>query len=261
VQVEPELVLADPARDKDLALRVSFPAEAGVYPVLLWSHKVEGCRADYANLVDHWVTHGYVCIQPDHIDSRLIPEDERGDNSDWNKRPQDLSFVIDSLGGIETAVAGLAGKIDYGRIAVGGHLIGAGTADFMTGAVSGDGQSYADDRVLAALMVCPQGIGQHLSCDSWKTCTLPRMVVVGTECHSVRTGNLWCWRADPVRYSPQGAAGVQTIIGADVNFGGIVEPEVTDSEQLARPVDGILRREYRGRRPAARVPAAPAGRL
>ena len=231
---ESGVILHDAVRGKDLSLRVTFPVEEGSYPVLLWSHKVGGCRDDYQNLIKHWASHGYVCIQCDHIDSRLIPEDQRGDNSDWDTRPPDLSFIIDSLGDIEAFMAGLAGRIDSGKIAAGGHLIGAGTADLMSGAVSGDGRAFLDSRISAALMICPQGVGQHLAVDSWISCALPRMVVVGTNCPSLRTGNPWYWRADPVRRSPQSAEGIQTIIGADPDFGGIFGTEVEHAEQLAR---------------------------
>ena len=201
VEVVDGLTLHDAARDKDLILRISYPAEAGSYPIILWSHAYQSSRLEYTNLVPHWVSHGYVVIQVDHSDS--IVHEEPAGMEDWDTRPADMSFVLDSLDDIEAAVPALAGKMDATKVAAAGHLIGAGTADLLTGAVSAEGESFADARISAGLLVCPQGTGQHMAADSWEGCALPRMVLLGSEAHSVRTGNRWFWRADPTASRPR----------------------------------------------------------
>ena len=125
-----DLVLRDEKRGKDLQLRVSFPKDAGVFPVIVWSHGATGSKDDYQPLVRHWVSYGYVCIQANHSDSRaLAGMSQTGQVAnkfqDWANRPKDIVFILDSLDGIEAKVQGLKGKLDKKTIGVGGHSFGA----------------------------------------------------------------------------------------------------------------------------------------
>ncbi|MEM7603603.1 MAG: hypothetical protein AAF357_19595 [Verrucomicrobiota bacterium] len=58
--------LPDQERGKTLQLRVSFPAEAGKYPLIVWSHGASGTKDNYQPLVRRWVSHGYVVVQANH---------------------------------------------------------------------------------------------------------------------------------------------------------------------------------------------------
>ncbi len=67
--VHETLVLNDAKRKKDLQVRITYPKEKGRYPVLVHSHGMYGSKDAYDPLVRHWVSHGYVCLQPSHSES------------------------------------------------------------------------------------------------------------------------------------------------------------------------------------------------
>jgi dienelactone hydrolase len=213
--------LFDAARDKPLAIRVDLPAGDDVCPLILWSHGYLGSRDAYDPLVERWVSHGYVCIRFTHSDSLAIPAEDRAAFEDWASRPADLSFVLDSLDEIEAAVPALLGRVDRARIGAGGHSFGAGTANLLGGARTVLGQSFLDPRILAALLVSPQGEGELLGPRSWDDFANPMLVLTGTLDDSDRTGNDWTWRLDPYTHASAGRKHLVVIDGAYHDFGGI----------------------------------------
>ena len=97
VDVVEHLVLTDADRGKDLQLRVTYPREDGTYPLVIFSHGANGSKDFYQPLIQFWASHGYVLIQPNHSDSQDLDPPE-GALGDWENRPADVSFIIDSLG-------------------------------------------------------------------------------------------------------------------------------------------------------------------
>ena len=51
----------------------------------------------------------------------------------WRSRVDAVHFVLDHLGGIEAIVPGLAGRVDWTRIAAVGHFLGGHTCPFWPG--------------------------------------------------------------------------------------------------------------------------------
>jgi dienelactone hydrolase len=215
------LTLHDWARDKDLDLRVSWPAAGSNFPVIIFSHGYNGTMLLYEPLTAHWVSHGYVTIQPDHADSYLIPEEDRASYEDWYDRVQDISFVIDSLEQIEASVTGLQGKLNHGLIGVAGHSFGAQTAQLSGGALTINQLFLPDERIDAALLISPQGVGEMLDENSWSAFTNPMMVITGTNDDGDRTDDPWTWRTEPYYYAPPGSKHLVVIDGAYHNMGGI----------------------------------------
>ena len=131
--------LEDKKREKTLPLRLTFPQPAGKYPLIVFSHGAMGSKDAYDPLIEHWASHGYVCIQPTHEDSLKLMlrsgERFRLQNvwSKWKTRPPDIQLILDSLDELEANVAGLKGKIDRERIGVGGHSFGAHTSQLIGG--------------------------------------------------------------------------------------------------------------------------------
>jgi predicted dienelactone hydrolase len=193
------LVLHDDKRNKDVRVRVFYPVIAGKYPVIVFSHGAGGSDTCCESLTRHWATYGYITLQPIHEDS-VVQRRSSGDENArfpqavgealknpalWESRPHDISFLLDSLAGLQKRVAGLNGKIDTSRIGVAGHYMGAYTAEAIAGALvdlpGRPGQNFSDPRAKAILCLSPQGPGQFgLTVHSFSNISLPFMGITGS---------------------------------------------------------------------------------
>jgi predicted dienelactone hydrolase len=194
-----DLVLHDAKRSKDLHVRIFYPNDAGPYPVIVFSHGAGGSQDCCEALTRHWATYGYVTIQPTHDDSALQRRNSGEENirfmqavrdalnkpALWESRPQDISFVLDSLSVLEHRVPGLVGNIDKDRIGVGGHSMGSYAVEAIAGAIvdlpGHLGSNFADPRVKAVLALSPQGPGQFgLNDHSFDRISLPYLGMTGS---------------------------------------------------------------------------------
>ena len=195
----PDIVLHDAKRDKVLHVRIFYPHEPGPYPVIVFSHGAGGSQSCCEALTRHWATYGYVTLQPTHDDSTVERRNAGEEDLNfmkavrealkkpalWQSRPQDISFVLDSLSRLEKRVPALVGKMDAEHIGVGGHSMGAFTADAIAGALvdlpGHPGTNLGDARVKAVLLLSPQGPGEFgLSDHSWDRLTLPLLSMTGS---------------------------------------------------------------------------------
>jgi predicted dienelactone hydrolase len=194
-----DLVLHDAKRNKDLHVRIFYPDDTGPYPVIVFSHGAGGSQDCCEALTRHWATYGYVTIQPTHDDSAIQRRNSGEENirfmqavrdalkkpALWESRPQDISFVLDSLPVLEGRVPGLVGNMDKDRIGVGGHSMGSYTAEAIAGAIvdlpGHPGSNFADPRVKAVLCLSPQGPGQFgLKDHSFDRISLPFIGMTGS---------------------------------------------------------------------------------
>jgi predicted dienelactone hydrolase len=193
------LVLRDEKSNKDVRVRIFYPVIAGKYPVIVFSHGAGGSDTCCEALTRHWATYGYITIQPIHEDS-VVQRRSSGDENArfpeavrealknpalWESRPRDISFLLDSLDGLQKRVAGLNGKINSDRIGVAGHSMGSYTAEAIAGALvdlpGHPGQNYSDSRAKAILCLSPQGPGQFgLTAHSFSNISLPFMGITGS---------------------------------------------------------------------------------
>jgi predicted dienelactone hydrolase len=193
------LVLHDNKRNKDVRVRIFYPVMSGKYPVIVFSHGAGGSDTCCESLTRHWATYGYITLQPIHEDSIAQRRSSVDENAQfpqgvrealknpalWESRPRDISFLLDSLDGLQKRVAGLNGKIDTGRIGVAGHSMGAYTAEAIGGALvdlpGHPDQNFADPRAKAILCLSPQGPGQFgLNARSFGNISLPFMGITGS---------------------------------------------------------------------------------
>ena len=116
--------LAD--RDRDLLLRVSYPNQSGVFPLIVFFHGALCSAEGYAALADHWASQGYVVILPSHPDfGGPGSGDPDRQNKTFREQVGDMSSILDSLDILEGLVAPLRQKIDPERVAAAGHSMGA----------------------------------------------------------------------------------------------------------------------------------------
>lgn len=131
------------------------------------------------------------------------------DSASWVERTRDVSFLLDSLDDLERAAAWPAGRLDRSRTGVGGHSLGAFTAQLIGGATipmpgEASPRSFADPRARAVLLLSGQGAGLcGLSERSWEAMRLPVMAVTGSRDQG-SAGDPPEWRLDPYRHSPPG---------------------------------------------------------
>ncbi|WP_102935749.1 alpha/beta hydrolase family protein [Streptomyces malaysiensis] len=230
------VTLPAPGRGQDLQVRVTAPTTGSGMPVVVLSHGATLTMDDYAPLAAHWAAHGFIVVQPTHLDSLgLAPDDPRTPRV-WRIRTDDLTGVLDHLDTIEAEVPGLVGRIDHDRVAVAGHSWGAQSASTLVGArvVDADGtpgESMADPRVRAAVLLCLPGTGgddlsppaaQHFPFMSpdFSELKAPSLIVAGDRDQSPLTVRGPDWFTDGYRLSP-GATDLLTLFGAEHGLGGI----------------------------------------
>ncbi|MFD4241005.1 alpha/beta hydrolase family protein [Streptomyces sp. NPDC058525] len=239
------VVLPAPGRGEDLQVRVSAPATGGELPVIVFSHGFGWSMNGYAPLADFWAAHGFVVAQPTHLDSRTLalPAEDPRTPLIWRLRVEDLTRVLDGLDVLETAVPGLAGRIDRDRIAVAGHSWGAQTASTLLGARVLDadgvpGEDLSDPRVKAGVLLALTGLGDALTPfaaenfpflkPSFDTMATPALIVAGDNDRSHLSTRGPDWFTDPYTYSP-GSKSLLTLFGAEHSLGGIPGYEVAET--------------------------------
>ncbi|MFJ3728359.1 alpha/beta hydrolase family protein [Streptomyces sp. NPDC090045] len=239
------VVLAAAGRGEDLQVRVSAPATGGDLPVIVFSHGFGWSMNGYAPLADHWAAHGFVVIQPTHLDSRTLglPAEDPRTPQIWRLRIEDITRVLDELDGLAASVPGLAGRLDRSRIAVAGHSWGAQTASALLGARVRDsdgvpGEDMSDPRVKAGVLLALPGLGDDLTPfaaehlpfmrPSFDTMTTPALIVAGDRDDSALTTRGPDWFTDAYTYSP-GDKSLLTLFEAEHSLGGIPGYEVAET--------------------------------
>ncbi len=239
------VVLPAPDRGEDLQVRVSAPSTGGDLPVIVFSHGFGWSMNGYAPLADFWAAHGFVVVQPTHLDSRTlgIPHEDPRTPRIWRIRIEDLTRVLDELDVLEASVPGLRGRIDRSRIAVAGHSWGAQTASTLLGARVLDsdgvpGEDLSDPRVTAGVLLALTGLGDDLTPfaaenlpflrPSFDTMTTPALIVAGDNDRSTLSTRGPDWFTDPYTHSP-GDKSLLTLFGAEHSLGGIPGYEVAET--------------------------------
>lgn len=245
------LTLARPGQGTNLQVRVSAPAEGNALAIVIFSHGNGQSLHAYGPLANYWASHGFVVIQPTHLDSRTLglpPDDPRRPDL-WRHREQDLLFILDELDRIERAVPAIQGRLDRTRISVAGHSWGAQTASTLLGALHPDPRdgsvvSRKDSRIKAGVLLAVPGSGGKSLSDyatrgfpfmhpDFSTMTTPALIVAGDSDEgglSVR-GPDW-WR-DAYDLSPSPKA-LYTVYGGEHSLGGIPGYESRETTD-ARP--------------------------
>ncbi len=174
-----------------LSLDILYPTDGGPFPVILFSHGNWSDRHSYDRLIEHWVSHGYVVIAPDHLDccgmaKGIFNSLRYGNLGLIQARVDDLNRLLEALPGLAGAASELEGKVDPGHIALAGHSFGAFSAQQFGGAAALDPDTGAyldalDDRVDAIVALSPPGpMFDEITADSWLGLAAPTLVTTGT---------------------------------------------------------------------------------
>lgn len=245
ISVKP-VVLSAPDRGEDLHLRVSAPATGSALPIVVFSHGFGSSMDGYAPLVDFWAAHGFVVIQPTHLDSRtlnLSPEDPRTPEI-WRIRIADLKHILDHLDQIEDSMPSLSGRLDRSRIAAAGHSWGGQTVSTLLGARVLDadglpGEDMSDPRIKVGILLATTGRGgvdlSPFAADhfpfmnpSFEKMNTPALVVAGDQDQSRLSSRGPDWFTDPYFLSP-GSKSLLTLVGGEHSLGGIPGYNITET--------------------------------
>ncbi|GHO77950.1 hypothetical protein KSD_57210 [Ktedonobacter sp. SOSP1-85] len=245
VSVKP-IVLSSPGRGEDLHVRVSAPAIGRELPLIVFSHGFGLSLDSYSPLVDFWAAHGFVVMQPTHLDSRTLslPPDDPRTPLIWRFRIEDMKRILDQLDQLEASVPGLSGRLDRSRIAAAGHSWGGQTASMLLGArvkgpEGGTGEDLSDSRIKAGVLLATPGLGgadltpfaaEHFSFmnPSFADMNTPTLVIAGDHDQSPLSVRGPDWFTDPYFLSPGGKS-LLTLFGAEHSLGGITGYNVTET--------------------------------
>lgn len=247
VSVE-RVVLAAPDRGEDLHVRISVPAVGRELPLIVFSHGFGLSLDGYDPLVDFWAAHGFVVMQPTHLDSQTLnlPPDDPRTPLIWRFRVEDMKHILDQLDLLEASVPELSGRLDRSRIAAAGHSWGAQTVSMLLGArvldsEGGTGEDMSDARIKAGVLLAAPGQGgadltpfaaENFSFmnPSFADMTTPSLVIAGDQDQSLLSVRGPDWFTDPYFLSPGGKS-LLTLFGAEHSLGGVTgydAPETTD---------------------------------
>jgi pimeloyl-ACP methyl ester carboxylesterase len=247
------VVVAAPDRAVDLSLRVSAPIEGGELPIILLSHghgpsNYVSSLYGYGPLADYYAAHGFVVIQPTHLDSATLGLREAVDPEAplyWRQRARDMSHILDQLDAVESVVPELEGRLDRDKVGVVGHSMGGHTASVLLGLRfkdPGDGSEVdlAEPRVRAGVIMCAPGRGDALSeyaaehypvlaTTDFSQMTTPALVVAGENDnveHLTVAGPQW--PTDAYTLSPPPKS-LLTVFEAEHGLGGVAGYDLAET--------------------------------
>ncbi len=266
------VVLPAPGRAVDLHVRVSAPVTGSELPIILFSHghgfsNHLSSLNGYAPLAHSWAAHGFVVIQPTHLDSKTLNlRDSRNPEAPlyWRSRAMDIARILDHLDLIEAAVPQLSGRLDRSRVAAAGHSMGGHTTSLLLGARlidphNGTEVDLSEPRIKAGVLLASTGSGgdtltdfaarnyPFLSTADFSTMATPTLVVAGandtSEHLTVRGAG---WHIDPYLHAPAPKS-LLVLFGAEHGLGGVAgydAAETTDENTATVAMVQRLTRAY-----------------
>ncbi len=233
-----------PGRLAPLEMKVTAPLGGEHLPIILLSHghgasNFLSSLHGYSPVAEFWAAHGYVVIQPTHLDSTALGLQDGNDPEAplfWRSRAQDMLFILDHLTEIEATVPLLSGRLDTDSIAVVGHSLGGHTASLLLGMRTvdpsdGSEVDFADPRIKVGVVMTAPGIADEssgpalqrypvLAHSDFTKMTTPALVIGGDKDLNPVFSTRLSYRWDAYTESP-GPKTLLTFINGEHILGGI----------------------------------------
>lgn len=200
---EAEVKIPGQGWQKELAVRVRFPAGGGPFPLVVFCAGSGGGNDTHPETSKYLATHGYVVLHTSYPFSK-----RGGGNAELTtNRVGDIKLTLDSLGKLEELHPALKGKIDAKAVGAMGHSSGAYITQLLGGATvvwDGKERAFRDERIKAVIQYSGQGSDQQgLTKASWKKLTVPMLTMTGTRDRGA-TGGGPQWKKEPFDLSSAG---------------------------------------------------------
>ncbi len=241
ISVSPVVVTA-PGRVVELQVKVTAPTTGKNLPIIILSHghgnsNYLSSMYGYAPLANFWAAHGFIVIQPTHLDAKFLQLNPMGPEGPtyWRSRMQDIKCILDQFDAIEKAVPEIKGRMDKSRVAIVGHSMGAFTAGMLLGEQVTDRNGVvvdmSDPRIKAGVLLSAPGNGLDLTPlaakvfadyhPNFNTMKKPVLIIAGDKDSSVQeTVSGYKWHTDAYKLS-SGPKCLITLTGGEHNLGGI----------------------------------------
>lgn len=122
-----------PSKVAQIDAKAAPPTVDSGYPVLVYSHGYSGFAGSSPWLVEHFASHGWVVVAPDHTGNMLADNDAPKPTALWWWRARDVSAAVDFVQALGEK-AGLAGKVRFDQMVISGHSFGGYTTLTLLGA-------------------------------------------------------------------------------------------------------------------------------
>ena len=183
-------MLHDPARDRDIPIKIYLPDAKGDVPLVLLSHGLGGTREALSYIAEPLAADGYLVVTLQHVGSDesvwrgVRPRDRFAAMETKTKEPQeaieraaDVSFVLDALLAHTAEWTKDLPTVNPEQIGMGGHSYGSQTTLFVSGMGLGRGLvSRKDDRIKASVALSPSN-----KTGTFDGIDLPMLHITGTE--------------------------------------------------------------------------------
>ncbi len=238
------ITLSSPGRVVNLQVRITAPRTGKNLPVIILSHghgnsNYLSSLYGYGPLVDFYAAHGFIVIQPTHLDSKSLKLNPMGPEGPlfWRSRAKDIKMILNQLSAIENQVPEIKGRLDKNRIAIVGHSLGGFTAGMLLGEQNKDEKGIkvdlSDKRIKAGVILSGPGnggtdlnpialrAGPSFYNPNFSEMKTPALIITGDKDTSAQeTVRGPQWHADPYKLSPAPKC-LLTFSGALHNLGGI----------------------------------------
>jgi predicted dienelactone hydrolase len=170
----------DASRSRPLITTFWYPekfAPATLYPLMVFSHDIEGSRLELAWLAEYFADNGYIVASVDHYGDCNYIKLPEVKNALW-ERPKDLSHLMLLL----TTDPQFGPHFKQDRVVVVGYSAGAISAFWLAGARANkyphkEGTlNYKDPRVRAIIALAP-GYGAYFDRDGLMGVKVPTLVI------------------------------------------------------------------------------------
>jgi predicted dienelactone hydrolase len=190
-----DLSFGDPARSRELPIRVYLPESKAAAPVILFSHGLGGSREGSAFLGRHWAANGYLAVFMQHPGSDDLiwkdsPQAQRmqalrqaASLENFMARAGDVSATLNQLERWhKTTGHDLYGRVDSLNVGMSGHSFGAVTTQAVSGQRFPNGAQLTEPRIKAALILSPSApkVAAEAS-RSFASVTMPWLLMTGTK--------------------------------------------------------------------------------